>query len=461
MTDIDLDLDGIEHYDLLPHRNDRDFKQLVETIKRDGRPEEPVVVDERGYILSGHRVWRACQKAGVEPVIEAQSGLTEQQKLEFAVRALPDAVKADRITRARIARKLAELGVVGGYRQLGLWLGVHASTARSDVHLKQLDRGPLPPTVGRDGRTYRRKRADRSVHLPRVPIETYEYGLVQAPLSDLAKGFKKASCDAIITETPGTLWADTPAGNRNDTPEFDYGSLSKLATRVLKKGAPIVIMLNHWEVDACLHTLSRWHTLQGMMSFELHGARWSTGGKTLDWRPILWLKRGRARGRASLNWPPNGYVGETPGRSDDSIHCEDLIEAFTRPGDMILDPFLENLGVLFAGIEMGRYVWGVRAQDDIDEIAELADDVLFHHWLKVAVQRFEEGFKFCESGRDELLVRRRGSRAKPIDMLQGADAVLLPLLRDALQLEMEEAEELVEPILAKLQERAAELLGKA
>lgn len=457
----ETDVAGIDHYKLFPDMLPADFRQLVGDILEHGL-RDSIIVDERGCILDGHQRWRACLEAAVPPRTKTRRGLTEWRKLKLVVDANRDRLEMDgkpnRRLRGHVASRLARFEL--GAEQIGQLLRRSASTISRDMELPGVSDGPLPRTQGRDGKSYTRERESRSARLPRVPIENPEYTLVQAAVTEWPRLFSKGSLDAIITETSGTLWADVPAGERDARSPVDFGPLGKLATRVLKRGAPILIMLNHREVEACLKCLSRWHTFRGMLAFELHGARWSTGGKTAHWRPIVCFARGRRQGD-ELVWPPDGYVADVPGRSDESVHCEDLIATFTKPGDAILDPLLENLGVLFAGIEMGREVVGLRTQDDIDGIDELAGDVLFSHRLGIAVGRFEEEFRFHEGGPGELLVRHRRSRAKPKDLLAGTGGVLLPFLRDELHLGLEEAEEMVEPMLAELRRRGGERSAEA
>jgi len=103
---------------------------------------------------------------------------------------------------------------------------------------------------------------------------------------------------------------------------------------------------------------------------------------------------------------------------------------------------------------MGREVVGLTTEDDIDAIEELAEDVLFSHGLETALGHFDEEFRLCGAGPDTLMVRRRGTRAKPVDLLRRPEEILLPLLRDDLELALDVAAQLVAPMVDELRTRA-------
>jgi len=106
-------------------------------------------------------------------------------------------------------------------------------------------------------------------------------------------------------------------------------------------------------------------------------------------------------------------------------------------------------------------VTGVTESGEIRGIDALAQEVLLRQRVRVASDRFEEGFRFRGADRRRLLVTRRGSRTKPFDLEEKRDAVLVPFLRDEMGFDGDVVPGLVEPMLAELQRRAAERLEQS
>lgn len=63
-----------------------EYAQLEQLILAKGGLERKIVVDENGNIITGNHRWAICQKHGLECLYEVKSGLTEEEKWEFACR---------------------------------------------------------------------------------------------------------------------------------------------------------------------------------------------------------------------------------------------------------------------------------------------------------------------------------------------------------------------------------------
>lgn len=71
---------------LLPPPSTDEYEALKDSIRRHGFwPSNPVVVDENGDILDGHTRARACHELGVEYKSVVRKGLTDWEKIEYAV----------------------------------------------------------------------------------------------------------------------------------------------------------------------------------------------------------------------------------------------------------------------------------------------------------------------------------------------------------------------------------------
>lgn len=73
---------------LLPAPSDEEYAALKESIGKHGFwASNPVVVDENGDILDGHTRARACHELGVEYKTVTRKGLSDWEKVEYAVQA--------------------------------------------------------------------------------------------------------------------------------------------------------------------------------------------------------------------------------------------------------------------------------------------------------------------------------------------------------------------------------------
>jgi len=362
--------------------------------------------------------------------------------------------------RAFIADGLHEQGL--GEVPIATVLGVSQRTIGRDLMGRsQYRKTPQrQKTVSIDGKLQAGRKVPLVIPVSCVPIERREYNLIQAPFQKGSMRFAEPFCDAIITQTAASCGAGTPDGGGCPLTEPQFGVLAGMATVAVRQGAHTLMMVTDAELPSCLKAFSM-HGIpyRSVLAFERPGARWSQGRVTLDWCPLLWFTRGAAE-RGPV-WPLEGHGVADGARVDARLHWRDLIEGFTQPGDMILDPLLTHPEVLFAGIETGRRVTGVTESGEIRGIDALAQEVLLRQRVRVASDRFEEGFRFRGADRRRLLVTRRGSRTKPFDLEEKRDAVLVPFLRDEMGFDGDVVPGLVEPMLAELQRRAAERLEQS
>ena len=164
--------------------------------------------------------------------------------------------------------------------------------------------------------------------------------------------------------------------------DFDQYAWIKLALPKLKPGANIVIF-NDWEK---LGDIARFLRKELGLSREKHAFRplcspviWhKTNPNPLNCRTMpvqsvemaVWTKIPGAKNTYNSNyhhgifWQDNSIhrTAEHPTKKPDAVF-EELINLFTNPGDMILDPFLGGGTTAFAAEKTGRYFTGIERDE--------------------------------------------------------------------------------------------------
>jgi site-specific DNA-methyltransferase (adenine-specific) len=152
-----------------------------------------------------------------------------------------------------------------------------------------------------------------------------------------------------------------------------YGDLSCLASRVLKQGGSLIVMIGQSYLPEIIEQLNLHMSYYWIMPYLTPG-----GGAPLlyqkrvntFWKPVLWFVKGEYKG---------DYVGDVlrSPESDKRFHewgqslggMSDIIERFTNPNDLILDPFLGGGTTGAAAISMGRKFIGSDIESSNVEIS--------------------------------------------------------------------------------------------
>ena len=162
------------------------------------------------------------------------------------------------------------------------------------------------------------------------------------------------SIDYIITDPPYA---------KEYTPL--YNDLSKLAVRVLKPSGSLIVMTGQSYLPEVIERLSENMEYHWCMAYETPGGQapqlFQKKVNTF-WKPVLWFVKGKYDG----DWV--GDVLKSPVNENDKRFHEwgqtlggmkDIVERFTNPGDLILDPFLGGGTTGVAAITMNRKFIGV------------------------------------------------------------------------------------------------------
>ena len=154
-----------------------------------------------------------------------------------------------------------------------------------------------------------------------------------------------------------------------------YSDLSALAARVLKVGGSLLVMCGQSYLPEVITRLSEnmvyhWcltYLTPGGQSPQLFQKRVNT-----FWKPVLWFVKGKYTG---------DYIGDilkSPVNDNDKrFHkwgqslggMKDIVQRFTNPGDVILDPFLGGGTTGAAAISMNRKFIGVDIEQQNIETA--------------------------------------------------------------------------------------------
>ena len=167
-----------------------------------------------------------------------------------------------------------------------------------------------------------------------APETTDAYRLITSDVSDLSKHLADGSIDLIITDPPYP---------REFLPV--YSALARAASRLLKPGGSLVVMIGQSYLPEVVGLLASVDQLkyQWVLAYLTPGESpqmWQRKVNTF-WKPVLWFVNGQYSG----NWIGDVAKSSTNdkrfhdwGQSESGF--ADLLERFSKPGDLILDPFL-------------------------------------------------------------------------------------------------------------------------
>lgn len=373
----------------------------------------PVVKDQHGRIIDGHHRSRVADQLGVKYRVDVLQVSDEDEAREIARTLNSDRRQLTEEQRRAVAIELRQQG--HSYRAIGGALGVSHTQARQDVEAARLEStfqsSPEPDRVVRqgggsyparrptivaaknereaeraqealalvpesNGRVYDVKRIERIARETAAELRRAEvvepvtvvadidmrHGDFREVLSDVEPG----SVDAIITDPPypGEFVAL-------------FVDLSQLAARLLKPSGVLAVMCGQYYLPqyiACLgdSMAYRWcgaYIAQGART-RVHAAKVGTG-----WKPIL-LYSQRDAPRDAIDFLVDDLfdaaVGTTDGVDKEFHHwgqslpgTAELVERLSKPGGLIVDPFLGGGTTAAACKQLGRRFIGC----DVDTAA--------------------------------------------------------------------------------------------
>ncbi len=190
----------------------------------------------------------------------------------------------------------------------------------------------------------------------------------QASILIICKDIRGLTADDIATESIDCIITDPPYPE-NYIELFD--TLGELAARVLKPGGSLIAMTGQLYLPQYIDNLSKHLTYHWALAYTTPGGQaaqiWNKEVNTF-WKPLLWFVKGDRDGR----WVSD--VINTPVNANDKQHhhwgqsvngMTAIVEKFSIPGDVVLDPFLgggttgyvcKTLNRKFIGVEIDEQV---------------------------------------------------------------------------------------------------------
>jgi SAM-dependent methyltransferase len=160
------------------------------------------------------------------------------------------------------------------------------------------------------------------------------------------------SVDVIITDPP---YED------DWLPQLD--ALGALAARVLKPGGSLLLLYGQYHLRQALETLDRHLTYHWPISYRLYGhasAIWSRKVQ-VHWKPCLWYVKGTYTGGMIGDVVECGPVPEKAyhdhQQSEEAFR--QLVQRFSAPGDLILDPCCGSGTTGVAALQLRRRFMGI------------------------------------------------------------------------------------------------------
>jgi 16S rRNA G966 N2-methylase RsmD len=204
-------------------------------------------------------------------------------------------------------------------------------------------------------------------------VETVLENIYLGDFYDICQEFADNSIDVILTDPPYP---------EKFIPE--YGRLAEVASRILKPGGFLLAMAGQSYLPEIINKMTPHLNYHWLISYQTPGGQspqiWPKGINAF-WKPVLWFIKGEYQ---KEDW--FGDVVSSRVNDNDKRYHEDwgqsesgigqLVEKYTQPGSVILDPFFGGgtLGVVC--LEVGRQFVGIEKNKEQYEIAR---ERIFNH----------------------------------------------------------------------------------
>jgi ParB-like chromosome segregation protein Spo0J len=187
-----------------------------------------------------------------------------------------------------------------------------------------------------------------------VAIATETYRLICGDFADVSKQLKDESIDVIVTDPP---YAKEYL--------YLYELLAKEAARLLKPGGSLLAMAGHSYIPDLLNLMTPHLNYQWTVAYLLPGGQSAAMHHrcvNTFWKPVFWFVKGKYEG----DWRGDvvkSDVNDNDKRFDDWGQSESgiarLVEAFTLPGEVVLDPFVGGGTTAVVCVRLGRQFIGI------------------------------------------------------------------------------------------------------
>lgn len=188
--------------------------------------------------------------------------------------------------------------------------------------------------------------------------------LIQGDFREVMAKMKAESVDVIVT--------DPPYG-REGLPLYE--DLAKMAKRVLKKDGSLIVMCGQSylpEVMALMTPYLRYMWTLAFMTPRQTNKLWQREISSY-WKPVLWFVKGDCKG----GWI-NDVIESGQAQDEKDYHkwgqslsgMTEIVERFTKPGDVVLDPMCGTGTTGVACLRLKRRFVGIEIDKKIFEVAK-------------------------------------------------------------------------------------------
>lgn len=403
----------MQDYQVMPPLTAEEYAELKNDIEKRGVM-VPIEYDEQGNVLDGHHRLQICAELGIKDFPKViRAGMTEEEKRTHARKLNMARRQLTTTQRRQIVQDQIQETPEKSDRQIAEGIGVSNSTV-SYQRKKMVESGQVcesHTSNGADGKQYPRqverkpvtifnptRREERAIQNPDVVERMADTGANVLTAEKQIHREEKAERKAFKLEAKmpddvcrlynGDIRDGLPIIPDNSVdfiitdPPYPaeyiplYGALSKLAARVLKPGGSMLVMCGQSYFPQVLRELCtamnyHWcmaYTTPGGQSPQLFHKRVNT-----FWKPVLWFTKGEYGG---------DYVGDvlkSPVNDNDKRYHDwgqslggmrDIVERFSNPGDIILDPFLGGGTTGVAAVTMNRKFIGADIEQSNIEISK-------------------------------------------------------------------------------------------
>jgi len=415
-----------EYEALLPKLSTEDFEALKLSIKNEGQ-HYPIIVNVDSEILDGHHRARACQELGLEPKIETKSFPNKLLEKKFVIESNLLRRHLNKFQRAKLVLPLLEiekvlaierqshrdnaaLGNISQSRQKRKRkpLTDEQKKARKLARERRKAEGIVPkkPNRARTIVANKARLSDRTLEKVKVIVEkgseelkakvesgamsissackilkrterkavearfrqnkgNVEFQVFQGDFKEVSAKLQENSIDFIITDPPyGQQFLHL------------YKKLGEVASRLLKPGGNLLVMAGQSYLPDIFDLLRPHLTYNWTVAYLTPGGQsaqlWERKVNTF-WKPVLWFVKGKYEG----DWvgdvaksAPNDNEKELMEWQQSESGIADLVERFTKPNDLILDPFMGSGTTGIVATRLGRRFIGIDVDPKMVEIAK-------------------------------------------------------------------------------------------
>ena len=203
--------------------------------------------------------------------------------------------------------------------------------------------------------------AEKTAILP--PARTDRYTLICDDFVNVLPTLPPDSVDVILTDPPyGQEYLPL------------YADLAHEGRRVLKPGGSLIVMVGQSYLPEIMALMAQHLTYNWTAAYLTPGGQspqiWQRRVNTF-WKPVLWFVKGTYAGKwvgdvAQSDTNDNDKRFHSWGQSESGM--TDLIERFTDPGDLILDPFLGGGTTGVVAVALDRRFIGIdKDQNAVDQ----------------------------------------------------------------------------------------------